>query len=83
MVKPTTHAEIIRQWPSAAAFGRAIGVAPRNAVYMATHGIAERHWDKVVRACRKFGLPPVTREDLSRMAAAQKEPRNGESPKED
>jgi hypothetical protein len=67
MIKLTTHAQIIDQWPTRAEFGRAIGVTPRNATHMAARGIPAKRFDDVVAAVARAGFPPVTYQELAAM----------------
>jgi len=68
MRTPRTHREVIALWPSAAEFGRAIGVSGRNAQYMRAHGIPARHYEAVLDAIAGCGFPVrLTYHDLSSM----------------
>lgn len=79
LAKPRSHVEVVKQWPSAAAFAHAIGVKSgvvRNMVYRGR--IPSRYFTDVISAVAAAGFPNLTYAELSAMGSRAKEQVNGQ-----
>ncbi len=77
---PATYAEIIALWPTAAEFGRAIGVTDVSARSYRRRGIPPEYWTRLVAAAGREGFSQVTYELLAELAA---KPPSSPSPSEE